>query len=474
MAAVMAGPDQKSVDGVTLTPGQATRLTITLVLTVVVASFEKTATQTLVAAALDEIGGRSFYALVFGASVLAELVAVVLGAWYVNRLGPVKVFVAGALLHGCGLIICGSAPWFGWFLAGRTVQGIGTGLVWVTVYVLIGYCFRDSGRGRVFGFISMGWAIPGTLGPLVAGVVTEQATWRLVLLPVPALELLALGVVWSVLKHVDGHGYAGASGTRLRHRLLPAVLLSAGILAVLYARQLPPRIAWPVLAVAVVVVLVACRPLFPRGAFRFAAGLPTAVLMRGLVAAPWVAVGFLIPLSLVEGRGFSMSGAGLVLSCGIIGYAVGGLAFSRPWTATLDRPSLVLGGQLLQAAGLAMTAFGLAPANAVAFAYVGWAVTGLGANLANTAINVTVLDLSAGVSRSESASAMAIAESAAVAVVTAVAGLALAGVGSAGAGVAPLSQMVLYGCAAALAVLSPLTRRLRPEPTRQPVTAATT
>ncbi|MFD3686480.1 MFS transporter [Nocardiopsis sp. NPDC058631] len=436
-------------------------LTTALVLTVVVASFETTATATLMPAALDELGGRHVYALVFGVFTLAQLAALAVGGWLCPTYGPARTFVLSAVLHGGGLLVCATAltPW--WLLAGRLFQGAGAGLALISVYVLVGACYAEERRGRVLGLVSMGWAAPGLLGPPMAGLVTDAASWRAVLAPVPFVEAAMLLAVWPALAAVHARGLGRGTAAPLRGRLAPIALLSTGVLTAMTAPGLAPAVALPLLAVSVALVVLGARPLFPPGALRLARGLPSAVLLRGLVGGPWMGLLFVVPLALAEGRGYSLSASGAVLSCGVVGFTVGGVVHSLAWAARVDRARMVLAGLVLQACGMGLVAAGLGPA-ASAAAYVGWGLTGLGASLAVTALNASVLALSGDAERGGATSAMAVGDSTATAVVAGLAGAAVAVSGTTGPAAVTAAQAVLLGTAAVLLLLVPAVHRLRP------------
>jgi MFS family permease len=237
----------------------------TLVLVVTIASFESTAVATFAAAALADIGRRGLHPYLFSLFALAEVVALVLGGWLCTRSGPARAFLIGVAVHAAGLLLCGIAPAAGWLLAGRVVQGAGTGLVKVSVYVLIGHLYGAEERGRMLGRLAMAWAIPALLGPLVAAAVIESLSWRWVLLPVFVVELVLLAPVWSLLNGTIRWDAEPSRLPRLRTRLVPAGLVATGLLAVMSAGELGPGLAWPVVGAALAVIMVGARPLGPHG-----------------------------------------------------------------------------------------------------------------------------------------------------------------------------------------------------------------
>ena len=75
-----------------------------------------------------------------------------------DRVGHARVFQAGAVLTTAGLLLAGLAPSLGWLLAGRVVQGFGSGLIYGTAPGLVTLVRRD---GRVLGKVETLFAPDG-------------------------------------------------------------------------------------------------------------------------------------------------------------------------------------------------------------------------------------------------------------------------------------------------------------------------
>lgn len=71
-----------------------------------------------------------------------------------DRFGHGRVFAAGLALSAVGFIVCGTAPTFGWLLAGRVVQGFAGGLVYGTTPALVTLEADPAGRGRALGYLN--------------------------------------------------------------------------------------------------------------------------------------------------------------------------------------------------------------------------------------------------------------------------------------------------------------------------------
>ena len=81
-------------------------------------------------------------------------------------------------------------------VAGRLLGGLAEGLLDVALMVLVARTLPAELRPRMFSLFAAAWILPSVLGPVVTGVVTEQAGWRWVFLG--ALALLA--PAWLLLR----------------------------------------------------------------------------------------------------------------------------------------------------------------------------------------------------------------------------------------------------------------------------------
>jgi MFS family permease len=117
-----------------------------------------------------------------------------------DRLGHGRVFPVGLALSAAGFFLCGMAPTFAGLLAGRFVQGVGSGLVYGTAPALVVLDVPGAARGRALGLLNAAIGLAFSAGPLLAGAVVERFGWAAVFhlrLPL-ALGLLGWAVVgWS-------------------------------------------------------------------------------------------------------------------------------------------------------------------------------------------------------------------------------------------------------------------------------------
>jgi len=74
----------------------------------------------------------------------------------------------------------------------ETLGSTGAGLVIVALYVVVARVYPDRLRPRVFSAISAAWVLPAVVGPVLAGWVAQQLSWRWVFLG--AVPLVAFPV----------------------------------------------------------------------------------------------------------------------------------------------------------------------------------------------------------------------------------------------------------------------------------------
>ncbi|WP_407286704.1 MFS transporter [Streptomyces sp. BP-8] len=395
--ALTAPPGKATADGTDGVLGRAHRaLTLGIISVVSLVAFEASAVNTAMPVAAHALDGIGRYAFAFSAFFTASLFAMALSGEWSDRRGPLAPLFTGIAAFGVGLLIAGGAQTMGMFIAGRAVQGIGGGLVVVSLYVVVGRAYPERLRPSIMASFSAAWVVPVIVGPLLAGTVTEQLGWRWVFLAIPMLILLPLAVMLPALRKLPRTEPGPRGGVRhmltdRRCRLALAVAVGASLLQC--AGQHPAWSALPLAAAGLALLVPAIVRLLPRGTFRAARGLPTVVLMRGLAAGALVAAESFIPLLLVTQRGLSATLAGLSLTGGGLTWALGSYVQSRRRLEP-HRERLMGLGMLLLATAIAMVPLALLDGVPVWIVAAAWTVGGFGMGLNISSGGVLLLKLS--------------------------------------------------------------------------------
>ena len=366
---------------------------------VVAVAFEAIAVATAMPVAARELDGLRVYGLAFSVFLTASLLGMVVAGDVSDRRGPVRPFAAAAVTFAAGLLMAGLATEMWVLVLARAVQGFGAGLNIVALYVIVARAFPPGLRPRVFSAISSGWILPSLVGPPVAGLLADHVSWRWVFLGVIPLLVGAALLVGPHLRGMDGpvaadDGQPAAPGRRSRVPAAVVAALGAGLLQ--YGGQLltdHAEVATGLVVVGLALLAVGVPRLLPRGAFRLGRGLPTVVVLRGVMAGAFFGAETFIPLMLVEERSLATTLAGLSLTGAALTWSLGAWLQGRPTLRTPRWVLLTVGFLLvLVAIGLvALTATGRVPA---ATAALGWTVAGLGMGLGLTSLSVLVLELS--------------------------------------------------------------------------------
>jgi MFS family permease len=291
--------------------------------------------------------------------------------------------------------------------------------------------------------------VPSLIGPFLAGAVTEFFHWRWVFLGVAALTVVAFVMVVARLYGLPLHTDQPAT-ERVGPRLACAVAVAIGALGLSLAGELG---VWAGAAVAasVAVIGLAARTLLPRGTLRAARGLPSVVLMRGLIAGALFGAEIYVPYLLIDDYGFSPTWAGLGLTAAALAWAAAADVQGR-FGDRIGNTRITLVGTGLLVASLAVAAatalLGLHPAILIA----GWGLAGGGMGLMYPRLTVLTLAYSTAQNQGFNSSALSISDAVGSASSIAVMGLVFTMLATTDAG---FPAVFAIGMVLALAALIP-------------------
>ena len=394
---------------------------------VTIIAFEAMAISTAMPSVAKDLDAVRSYGLAFSLMLTAELLGIVLAGVWSDRHGPLPSLFTGQALLAAGSAVAGLAQTFPMLLVGRLIAGLGSGLIIVALYVVIGRAYPDSLRPKVFSWISAAWVLPSLIGPPISGWLASTWSWRWVFLIVLVPIAVTFVVVLSQRDHITagalhpdaeigaGAGAGvGAGVGHVSHRQMAflglAVAVSAGAMQ-WGADQLSTSHLLPV-AVAVlgfVGVAVIAPRLLPPGTLRMARGLPSVMNSRFLLTGSFNGAVTFIPLMLVNERHLGLTTAGFMLTVGSLGWSLG--SFVQGHHALHNRRSeLVITGGASLALGILLLA---------AIAQFGWhyyfvglatTLSGLGMGLAMSSTSVLSLALSAVRDHGRTASSLQLAD----------------------------------------------------------------
>lgn len=194
--------------------------------------FLSSADATVVATALPSIAASFGEVANLSWVVVASLIASTVAAPAYGRLGDQfgrrRMMVTALCVFMAASALCAFAPSFRILLAGRVLQGLGSGGLMTMAQALIGENVPSRQRGSYQGYLSANIVAGSTIGPVAGGFITQAFGWHAIFLAYLPLGLLA---VLLVLRLPPGHRSDQPSG----FDVVGMALLTAFILPLLMA-----------------------------------------------------------------------------------------------------------------------------------------------------------------------------------------------------------------------------------------------
>lgn len=399
--------------------------TIGMIALIGLMAFEALAVTTAMPVIAEALDGLTLYSMAFAATLAASVLGMVVAGRMSDRTGPKHPMWIGIGLFLLGLVIAGTAVAMPILVLGRLVQGLGSGALSVTLYVVVAQIYPQTLRPKVFAAFAAAWVIPALIGPAITGFVVEHVSWRWVFFGAAVLAVPAALMVRNSTRGLRSEDIGGARPSRK-----PVVLAGvAALCAVLlhFGGQQKGFVAAGLITLALVGLATVVPPLLPRGTLSVRRGLPTVIALRALIGAGFTVAEVFLPLLLTRERGLSPGIAGLVLTAAAITWSTGSWVRGRSGaTGPAEQTKFLFWGACCIAVAIVLAAVPLWSAAPVFVAMIGWAVGGLGMGMAYPTLSILTLELSPPESQGANSSALQLAESLSSATFLAVTGFVFA------------------------------------------------
>ncbi|RZU20389.1 MFS transporter [Kribbella rubisoli] len=414
----LAEPTTSPETGGVLSP-QYRALTIGMTALITLVAFESLAVATAMPTVAQALDGLRLYALAFGGPLASGVVAMVVSGTWSDLKGPARPLWHGTAWFLVGLLIAGFAPTMEVLVVGRIIQGYGSGLLTVALYVVVGQLYPARLRPKIFAAFATAWVVPSLVGPAIAGLIVEHTSWRFVFLAVPALAVPAALVMRPGLAQAGKHEVR--PGKLWNKRAMLAVAAAVGVGLLHYGGQQRGVLQVVLLVVGLAGVIAFGPRLLPSGTFTFGRGLPSVVALRGLVAASGFGAEVFLPLMLTRERGLSPTLAGLVLTVSALSWSAASWYRGRP-NQPFSHSVFLQGGMVLIVLGIVTATLTLDPHVPVLVGILGWSLTGLGMGTVFPTLSVLTLDYSEREEQGANSSAAQLSDSLSTATVLAIGG----------------------------------------------------
>ena len=343
-------------------------------------------TTTIMPSVAADIGGYAAFSWAVAGFLIGSVVASASAGRLAEIFGLGRASGIAGVIFALGCVAGALAAGMELFLAGRLIQGMGSGWFSGFAMVAIAQLFPRRQLARVFAIVSGVWGVATLVGPMLGGLLAATGHWRAVFwaFAVQALLFAALAP----------HAFGNAETKALRGRvpMLQLGLIAIGVGVIAFADRFDGALA-PLAAIAVGLAVLgsvlwfdrrAPVPLLPRQASN-----PLSVIGAGYLAifaltAASMPFNIYVPPVLQQALGLTPLEAGYVvgasaLSWTLAAFAVAGVPDGR------ERRPIVLGAALI-AGGVALQAL-VVPAMALAAIVGAGVVMGLGFGLSSSLIN---------------------------------------------------------------------------------------
>lgn len=389
---------------------QPVRLNVVLAL-VMLAGFTAAVEGTIVATAMPQIVARlgdfSLYSWVFAGFLMTQAASMLVFGKLADLYGRKPVILAGSGLFLLGSLLCGFAWSMPALVGFRLMQGVGAGSILPVAMTILGDLYPGEKRAAVQGWLSSTWALAALSGPLLGGIIVEQASWPWVFwINVPICLVVMVGFQLYFHETVEPRRRSVDAGG--------AALFTLAVAALFFVITESEKLAWSdPLMVGALALFAAAMPLFvwqerrapePMLAFHLWTHrvLATANLQAAIGGMMLIGMTALLPVYVQGVLGGSAIVAGFTLTVFSIGWPVASVVGGRVIRRLDARNTMRLGGVVYVVSSLFI--LGLTPTTSPVFIGFCTFFMGFGMGLMNL---VCILLIQGAVQWNERASATA-------------------------------------------------------------------
>jgi predicted MFS family arabinose efflux permease len=135
-------------------------------------------TATIMPSVGAELGGYAYFSWATAGFLVGAILAGASSGRLSEIFGLRSATAFAGVVMAAGCVMSALAPDVGTFLAGRLIQGLGSGWISGFAMVAIALMFPERHLARVFAAVTFIWGIATLLGPLFGGLVLEGGGWR--------------------------------------------------------------------------------------------------------------------------------------------------------------------------------------------------------------------------------------------------------------------------------------------------------
>jgi EmrB/QacA subfamily drug resistance transporter len=170
-----------------------------LLLGMLLAALDQTIVSTALPTIVGDLGGASHLSWVVTSYLLATTVSTPLWGKLGDLYGRKSFFQLSIATFLVGSVLSGISGSMVQLIVFRALQGLGSGGLIVGAQAIIGDIVSPRERGKYMGIFGAVFAVTTVIGPLIGGLLTQDASWRWIFYINVPLGVIALAVTAAVL-----------------------------------------------------------------------------------------------------------------------------------------------------------------------------------------------------------------------------------------------------------------------------------
>src|SRR5881628_4069809 len=212
--------------------------TVGVALALFLAALDQTIVGTALPRIVAELNGLDYFAWVATAYLVTSTILTPIAGKLGDLFGRKPFLLAGMVGFVIASALCGLAQDMTQLIVFRGVQGLFGGVLFATVFTVIGDLFPPEQRGRLAGLFGAVFGLSSIIGPTTGGFITDHFSWRWV------FEVnIPVGII-AVLVVLAGLPYVRSKASWRDIDFWGALTLAAGIVPLLIALSITRDHAW--------------------------------------------------------------------------------------------------------------------------------------------------------------------------------------------------------------------------------------
>src|SRR5881628_1780609 len=212
--------------------------TVGVALALFLAALDQTIVGTALPRIVAELNGLDYFAWVATAYLVTSTILTPIAGKLGDLFGRKPFLLAGMIGFVIASALCGLAQDMTQLILFRGIQGIFGGVLFATVFTVIGDLFPPDQRGRTAGLFGGVFGLSSIVGPTTGGFITDHFSWRWV------FEVnIPVGII-AVLVVLAGLPYVRSKASWRDIDFWGAATLAAGIVPLLIALSITRDHAW--------------------------------------------------------------------------------------------------------------------------------------------------------------------------------------------------------------------------------------